>query len=230
MSQVHHRLGRQRATVSRGLHSDTEEHRDSLYASDLLGQLVVSVTGVHLGNVCDILCTSSGSGSVILDAIVVAAWGASKHFPPSAFIDLRTTSALTVTEAHTTMHAVRSGSSVRHELLDRQIVDLEHECVVRINDVLFTASRPGEWLVHGVLVGAVGIGRRLVPRRLRSQRLLPHAHWGNLEQLPRLWPGGVDWVLRMRVAELPTDKVARIRMCLHLDRRARSLRPFAAVA
>jgi hypothetical protein len=100
--------------------------------------------------------------------------------------------------------------SLRRELLDRRVIDVSRGTAPRVNDVLFIESDSRKWTVHGALVGASGLMRRVLPRKMRAQRVLTHEHWPNLERIPTLISGQVDGAPATRLTELGPARMAHV--------------------
>lgn len=56
--------------------------------------------------------------------------------------------------------------SLAHEVLDKQVIDVEHKKAVRVNDVCFA----DDWRIQGIDNSALGLVRRLAPSWLLSGR------------------------------------------------------------
>ncbi|MDQ6695455.1 MAG: CBS domain-containing protein [Chloroflexota bacterium] len=116
------------------------------------------------------------------------------------------------------------------DLWDKQVVDLEHRKVVRVNDVMLIEVRPtgglpegpgtgsgqalGRWLVRGVDIGLGGFIRRLHLGALfyAVARRPAHAHvvrWQHIDMFGTYVPGGVP-LLHKKLARLHPVEIARI--------------------
>ena len=195
--------------VSRTL---ANEHLHPVYASDVLGQRVVLRDGRSLGTVDDILCRTAVSEAPLVTSIVVHSSHGDRFLPLKAVESVGPTGDLTITDFGGMFQPLlqRTYLSVRHELLDHQVIDLPRGTVPRVNDILFVQSDRHEWTAHGALIGRSGLIRRILPRSTRTRRVLPHEHLPDLERLSQLYPGGAADVTTTRLGELSPESAARI--------------------
>src|SRR5438128_10467891 len=69
-----------------------------------------------------------------------------------------------------------------HDVLDKQLIDVDGKRVVRVNDVQ-TIEAASEWRVTGADVSLIGLWRRLAPAFLRSGRPVEVIDWADVGYL-----------------------------------------------
>ncbi len=171
-----------------------------LYLSQLLGAQVTDWHNVRLGKITDVLTLVSQVGrneatypTVILVAseedqywrVPYSALEKDDHIwhliSPSEQFIISSQSALQES-------ALPGEISLLHEILDKQVIDLEHKKAVRVNDISFD----DDWKILGIDNSILGLLRRLVPSRLLGlkSKSVPSTliSWSRVELIASLSP------------------------------------------
>jgi len=207
-----------------------------LFLSELLGRAVVAADGARAGKLVD-LVVHTGEPYPPVDTAVLAVGKKRREVPWSAVADVTRDAIVLGPGASSTAAAAELGPdrlSVREDLLDRQIVDVEGAKLVRVNDVHFLVTR-GQLRVAHVDVGFRGLVRRLgwerlvdrtvqairpAARYLSSDQLLP---WKLVQPLDSA-PGRVRIEVAQRaLAQIHPADLAEIMEELDREQRARLL-------
>ncbi len=133
-----------------------------IFFSHVLGKPVRNIGGERLGKVADVLVARADGtpGSPIVSHLVISAGGDKRPVTWEQVTSFEETGCLVRASLDQLPGALPDGISLRHDLLDKQIVDTDGRRVVRVNDVQLT--RVGETLrVAGVDVSTRGLLRRL---------------------------------------------------------------------
>gem|GEM_PF-99140 len=163
-----------------------------MYLSQLIGAAVEDVQGARVGKIVDVLVDTAGdakdTGAMYrVPTLVVEGEGEQRwHVPANAMRRAHPPSTAWQVPAEAMVDAGREGAppgqqqvSLAREVLDKQVIDVEHKKAVRVNDVCFA----DDWRILGIDNSALGLVRRLAPAWLlsgRSQRppaaLIPWEH------------------------------------------------------
>jgi magnesium transporter len=173
-----------------------------MYLSQLLGAAVEDMQGARVGKIVDVLVDATAD--TVVDAInrvptLVVEGEGERHVPANTMRRTGPPSTAWQIPADPTKDAALSGQqvSLAREVLDKQVIDVEHKKTVRVNDVCFA----DDWRILGIDNSALGLVRRLAPAWLlsgRSQRpqrppasLIP---WDRIELIgePRVDDRGED--------------------------------------
>lgn len=158
-----------------------------LFLSELIGRAVLGADGARAGKLVD-LVVHTGEPYPPAVTAVLAVGKQRREVPWSAVVEVTGDAILLAPGTPSTAAVAEHGPdrlSVREDLLDRQIVDVEGAKLVRVNDVHFLVTR-GQLRVAHVDVGFRGLVRRLgwervVDRAVRTLR--PAAHYLAADQL-----------------------------------------------
>ncbi|HEX8907946.1 MAG TPA: CBS domain-containing protein [Anaeromyxobacteraceae bacterium] len=147
-----------------------------LFLSQLIGRPVVGADGARAGRLVDLM-VRTGEPYPPVDAAVFRAGKQRREVPWSAVTEVTPEAIVLAPAAAGAPPAAERGTdrlSLREDLLDRQIVDVEGAKLVRVNDIHFLVTR-GQLRVAHVDVGFRGLVRRLgweplVDRTVRAVR------------------------------------------------------------
>ncbi len=80
--------------------------------------------------------------------------------------------------------------SLAHDVLDKQIIDIEHKKALRVSDVCFD----DDWRILGIDHATLGLLRRLAPTWLTGLKNLPATllPWSQVELIERQHPAGEE--------------------------------------
>ncbi len=134
-----------------------------IYLSQLIGAAVEDMQGARVGKIVDVLVDPLNP----IPELVVEGEGEQRwHVPARAL--LRTSSTIWQIPADATKNDTLSGQqiSLAREVLDKQVIDIEHKKAARVNDVCFA----DDWRILGIDNSALGLVRRLAPAWLLSGR------------------------------------------------------------
>jgi magnesium transporter len=152
-----------------------------IYLSQLLGAVVEDTQGARVGKIMDVLvdpvtdATSADATSadainrvptVVVEGDAEQRWYVSANtiqrvHPPSTAWQMP---AEAINRASTGVASAPGQVSLAHEVLDKQVIDVEHKKAVRVNDVCFA----DDWRILGIDNSALGLVRRLAPSWLLS--------------------------------------------------------------
>jgi magnesium transporter len=145
-----------------------------LYLSQLLGAQVTDQHNVRLGKITDVLTLVSqvGRNEATYPTVILVASEEGQYWRVPYYAlekhghiwNLVSPSAQFIISPQAVLQGrVLSGEvSLVHEVLDKQVIDLEHKKAIRVNDISFD----GDWKILGVDNSTFGLLRRLVPSRL----------------------------------------------------------------
>ena len=207
-----------------------------LYFSALLGRPVRASDGRLAGKLVD-LVVQTGEHYPPVDAAVFAEGRERRHVPWSAVAEVGPNGLVLREGAAPAPASAQLGSdrlSLREDLLDRQIVDVEGAKLVRVNDLHFLETR-GQLRIAHVDVGFRGLVRRMGWERLVDWTvgaLRPHARYLSSDHLLS-WklvqpldsaPGRVRLEVAQRaLAQMHPADLAEILEDLDRDQRTRLL-------
>lgn len=175
-----------------------------LYLSQLLGAHVDDEQGEHLGKLHDILTLISQVGSdeatypttILVEGDDEQYWRLPINVLQRSDHSWRLTTAVEQfalpanADELTKIHA--DEISLWHQMLDKQVIDLEHKKAIRVNDIGFADN----WQIVGVDNTSLGLLRRLAPSWLLGQRgrstrdtLIP---WQRIELISSQTRGHID--------------------------------------
>src|ERR1700730_809688 len=146
-----------------------------IYLSQLLGAAVEDMQGARIGKIADVLVdatTDATSADAIyrVPTVVVEGEAEQRWYVPAN--TMRRTPTAWQIPADALVDARRDGTlsrqqvSLAREVLDKQVIDVEHKKAVRVNDVCFAEN----WRILGIDNSALGLVRRLAPAWLLSGR------------------------------------------------------------
>ncbi len=146
-----------------------------IYLSQLLGAAVEDMQGARVGKIADVLVdatTDATSADAIyrVPTVVVEGEAEQRWYVPAN--TMRRTPAAWQIPADALVDPRRDGTlsrqqvSLAREVLDKQVIDVEHKKAVRVNDVCFAEN----WHILGIDNSALGLVRRLAPAWLLSGR------------------------------------------------------------
>ena len=151
-----------------------------MYLSQLIGAAVENMQGARVGKIVDVLVdapTNAFTDAINRVPTVVVEGEAEQKWFAAANMMRRTPTAWQIPEE--AMGAAADASShmrgaawqeqrvsLAREVLDKQVIDVEHKKAVRVNDVCFA----DDWHVLGIDNSALGLVRRLAPSWLLSGR------------------------------------------------------------
>ncbi|HEY4034683.1 MAG TPA: CBS domain-containing protein [Ktedonobacteraceae bacterium] len=148
--------------------------------SQLLGAPVTDQHDVHLGKITDVLMLASQVGrneTTYPTVIIVESEEDQQWRVPYSAIEkhgrtwrLRSPSEqFTVPPQSSLPDSLQEEVSLVREVLDKQVIDLEHKKAVRVNDVSFD----NDWHILGIDNSTLGLLRRLIPSRLLGTKPKP---------------------------------------------------------
>jgi len=147
-----------------------------MYLSQLLGAAVEDTQGARVGKIVDVLVdpvTDATSADAInrVPTVVVEGEAEQRWYVPANTIQrvhpLSTAwqmSSEAINRAPAGVATAPGQISLAHEVLDKQVIDVEHKKAVRVNDVCFA----DDWRILGIDNSALGLVRRLAPSWLLS--------------------------------------------------------------
>jgi len=127
-----------------------------LYFSELENKKVVNQKGKYFGNLVDLIFLHQDPPNVT-KFIIKTPHKTLQSFPPNAIKNIN--SAITISQIPNDIISVDNEVSLVKSLLDKQIIDLIGNKVVRVNDVIIQ-DRP-VLMISGIDIGLRGILRRL---------------------------------------------------------------------
>lgn len=159
-----------------------------LYFSQLKGKKVITTEHIFLGVLQDILFL--GTDTPIVTEMAVRKTNGEKMYLPVETIQ-HTNHVVTVHRDFTPIEPKENELSVMQNLMDRQIIDIKGNKVVRVNDVAIQDKLGKAWYIAGVDIGLRGILRWLNLEKAvipfyKITRLESHPHflsWVDFEPL-----------------------------------------------
>jgi magnesium transporter len=150
-----------------------------MYLSQLLGTPVEDSQGARIGKIIDIV-TSLSIPSSTPTLVVEGQTGQSWYVPVEEVEWNGTALRLRIAvDQLPTRPAAPHEVSLAREVLDKQVIDIEHKKAVRVNDVCFS----DDWRIQGIDNSTLGLVRRLAPSwllgaksRRASTTLIPWEH------------------------------------------------------
>ena len=145
-----------------------------LYLSQLLGAPVTDQHNVHLGKITDVLTLASqvGRNEATYPTVILIAGEEDQHWQvPYSAIEkhghiwrLHSPSEQFVIPPQLSLQesSLQEEVSLVREVLDKQVIDLQHKKAIRVNDVCFD----DDWRILGIDNSTLGLLRHLVPARL----------------------------------------------------------------
>ena len=147
--------------------AEVARHREEFfYLSQLLDRPVLTRDGEPVGRLVEVGCAAGDPFPRVVTYYIKPGWLASVTLaaPAPAFADLlaaKLTLAVATSELQPCRRRLPEEILLRHEILDKQIVDTDGARVVRVNDVHLLRARGSEVRVVHVDIGFRGIVRRL---------------------------------------------------------------------
>jgi magnesium transporter len=136
-----------------------------IYLSQLIGAAVEDMQGARVGKIVDVLVDAINP----VPTLVVEGEGEQRwHVPAHTMRRTRPPSTAWQIPADATRNGTLAGQqvSLAREVLDKQVIDVEHKKAARVNDVCFA----DDWRILGIDNSALGLVRRLAPAWLLSGR------------------------------------------------------------
>ena len=136
-----------------------------IYLSQLIGAAVEDMQGARVGKIVDVLVDTINP----VPTLVVEGEGEQRwHVPAHTMRRTRPPSTAWQIPADAPRNGTLSGQqvSLAREVLDKQVIDVEHKKAARVNDVCFA----DDWRILGIDNSALGLVRRLAPAWLLSGR------------------------------------------------------------
>ncbi|HKV58629.1 MAG TPA: CBS domain-containing protein [Ktedonobacteraceae bacterium] len=133
-----------------------------MYLSQMPGATVENMQGARVGKIVDVLVDAINR----VPTIVVEGEAEQRWYVPANTLQRTPTAWQLSTEAITDGALSGQPVSLMHEVLDKQVIDVEHKKAVRVNDVCFA----DDWRILGIDNSALGLVRRLAPSWLLSGR------------------------------------------------------------
>lgn len=145
-----------------------------LYLSQLLGAQVTDWHNVRLGKISDVLTLVSqvGRDEATYPTVILVASEEGQYWrvPYSALekhghiwnVVSPSEQFIISPQASLQGRALPGEVSLVHEVLDKQVIDLEHKKAIRVNDISFD----DDWKILGIDNSTLGLLRRLIPSRL----------------------------------------------------------------
>ncbi len=128
----------------------------------MLGAAVENMQGARVGKIVDVLVDTINR----VPTIVVEGEAEQQWYVPANTLQRTPTVWQLATEALTDGALPGQQVSLAREVLDKQVIDVEHKKAVRVNDVCFA----DDWRILGIDNSALGLVRRLAPSWLLSGR------------------------------------------------------------
>lgn len=158
-----------------------------IYFSEIKGRRVITKEGKFLGKLYDLVFVASDKPEIT--KIEVKGAGKKIHMIPTKYI-LRYTNCLIISDNYTETSLDVEELHLGANLLDKQIIDIKGNKVVRVNDVIIQ-NEAQAWFVAGVDIGILGIMRwfgleGLVIRLLRALSIKTAKHflpWATIQPL-----------------------------------------------
>jgi len=188
-----------------------ETRRTSLFISHLVGRPVSGAAGERLGSLRDVVVGLEEAGHPLVRGLVVRAEKRNR------FVSMRDVESLDANSAQLRLTALPEGEFERragevlleHDILDRQLVDLNGVRVVRVNDAELK-SVDGDWRLTGIDISAKGMLRRLGPRRFVGGLGAEIVDWAVVEPLATQVPEVLLNIPHDQLAKLHPSDIARI--------------------
>lgn len=158
-----------------------------IYFSEIKGRRVITKEGKFLGKLYDLVFVASDKPEIT--KIEVKGAGKKIHMIPTKYI-LGYTNCLIISDNYTETSLDVEELHLGANLLDKQIIDIKGNKVVRVNDVIIQ-NEAQTWFVAGVDIGVLGIMRwfgleGLVIRLLRALSIKTAKHflpWATIQPL-----------------------------------------------
>jgi len=187
-----------------------------LYLSQLLGVSVTDQHDVHLGKITDVLTLASqvGRNEATYPTVMLIAGEEDQHWrvPYSAIEKhnhiwrLRSPSEQFVIPPQLSLQesSLQEEVSFAREVLDKQVIDLQHKRAIRVNDVCFD----DDWRILAIDNSTLGLLRRLIPARLLGTRPksvpLSLVLWSQVELIASRHPTDKDLADHTQIQLVPT--------------------------
>lgn len=146
-----------------------------MYLSQMIGAAVENMQGARVGKIVDVLVdapTDAVVDATRADAtnrvptVVVEGEAEQRWYVPASVMHHTPTAWQMSSEASADTMVAEQRVSLAREVLDKQVIDVEHKKAVRVNDVCFA----DDWRILGIDNSALGLVRRLAPSWLLSGR------------------------------------------------------------
>ncbi|HWS83488.1 MAG TPA: hypothetical protein VN207_04450, partial [Ktedonobacteraceae bacterium] len=184
--------------------------------SQLLGVSVTDQHDVHLGKITDVLTLASqvGRNEATYPTVMLIAGEEDQHWrvPYSAIEKhnhiwrLRSPSEQFVIPPQLSLQesSLQEEVSFAREVLDKQVIDLQHKRAIRVNDVCFD----DDWRILAIDNSTLGLLRRLIPARLLGTRPksvpLSLVLWSQVELIASRHPTDKDLADHTQIQLVPT--------------------------
>lgn len=171
-----------------------------IYLSQLINAPVEDLQGARVGKIVDVLVEVGTNATPRVPTVVIEGEEEQRWYVPASAMRHGEGAWQVPAEAlvEASGEEVEQGVSLAREVLDKQVIDIEHKKAVRVNDVCFA----DDWRVLGIDNSALGLVRRLAPSWLLSGRskrppasLIPWEH--------------IELIGETRAQEEPEDEEAR---------------------
>lgn len=178
-----------------------------LFVSELIGKSIVDRSGHKLGKVRDVW-VDSGNPFPVVRGLVIRHDGELKAIPwKDIYMLSRRIVTLRVIASEVHFEKLSENQIYTSGLLDRQIVDMNGEKLVRVNDIKLGGDRDEVFIVS-IDVSLVGLIRRLLPKgwvRIPTSSRLLQPHFITWDMVQSLTSVGESIALR-----ISADKLSKI--------------------
>ncbi len=186
-----------------------------LFLSALIGKPVWDSAGERLGTVRDLIVRLGDERHPAVTGLVVRAQAHEVVVPRTQLGELGARGARLAVAQPQLQHFTRRDHELLlgRDVLDRQLVDVGGQRVIRVNDLQlagFDNGQGGEYRLVGVDAGGNALLRRLIPARFGGRSSGEVIDWGDVEYLASHAPDARLHLTHERIARLHPVEIARL--------------------